>query len=374
MLGTSGAVTIGMADSLQSRTLQEKGRYLVYLPPSCHDTTYAPRRYPVLYLLDGDAHFHSVTGLIQIVGTGVNGTFVVPEMIVVAIANTDRTRDMTPTHVETGLDGVVRAYNQSGLRYGFRYHPDDSHGSVPLIAEYDALRFIFSGYDPNMLRVLERPTLLREHFARVSRELGQDRPPPEAVVELLAQVAMKQDRIRLLTFRALDTEAVPVQRPGARRAGGGVPRARRHRARHRLDSYHGVVGPEPPLGEGDARAADGEPVVTRSTGTPGAGTPRAREAARVRPIWAQSWEVRQREVPRSLRVGPSSSIRRASLTPVRAASSSCIAPHDLGSPVVPAPVVRPAPGPFAHWARRLLQGGRPGRLGQRSPHPPSRAG
>lgn len=163
----------------------------------------------MLYLLDGDAHFHSVTGLIQIVGTGVNGTFVVPEMIVVAIANTDRTRDMTPTHVETGRDGVVRAYNQSGLRYGFRYYPDDSHGSVPLIAEYDALRFIFSGYDPNMLRVLERPTLLREHFARVSRELGQDRPPPEAVVELLAQVAMQQDRTRSLAFRALNTELYP---------------------------------------------------------------------------------------------------------------------------------------------------------------------
>ena len=47
--------------------------YHVYTPPSYSDTTYTPRRYPVLYLLDGDAHFHSVTGLIQILGTGVNG-------------------------------------------------------------------------------------------------------------------------------------------------------------------------------------------------------------------------------------------------------------------------------------------------------------
>jgi predicted alpha/beta superfamily hydrolase len=330
--GSDGAVTIGTRDSLQSRTLQETRRYLVYLPPSYRDTTYSPRRYPVLYLLDGDAHFHSVTGLIQILGTGVNGTFVVPEMIVVAISNTDRTRDMTPTRVETGFDGkpspafrtsggmdrflsfikdelipridaqyrtapyrvlvghslggitaihalytipetfgayvaidpslwwdntlllrqarakierpgafanralfvaqantinpadsslnthfnaiaqfdgVVRAYNQSGLRYGFRYYPDDSHGSVPLIAEYDALRFIFGGYDLNMLRVLERPTLLREHFARISRELGYDHPPPEGMVELLAQVAMQQDRGKSLAFRALNAELYP---------------------------------------------------------------------------------------------------------------------------------------------------------------------
>jgi predicted alpha/beta superfamily hydrolase len=59
----------------------------------------------VLYLLDGDAHFHSVTGLIQFLGTGINGNFVIPEMIVVAISNTDRTRDLTPTHVNKGPDG-----------------------------------------------------------------------------------------------------------------------------------------------------------------------------------------------------------------------------------------------------------------------------
>lgn len=331
-VGGNGAITIGTTDSLQSRLLQEKRRYLVYLPPSYRDTTYTPRRYPVLYLLDGDAHFHSVTGLIQILGTGVNGTFVLPEMIVVAIPNTDRTRDMTPTHVETGFDGkpspfmrtsggmdrflsfikdeliprvdsqyrtapyrvlvghslggitaihalytipqafgayvaidpslwwdntlllkqararverpgafanralfvaqantinpadsilnphfnaisqfdgVLRAYNQSGLRYGFRYYPDDSHGSVPLIAEYDALRFIFSSYDLNLMRVLERPTLLREHFARLSREMGYDQPPPEGMVELLAQVATQQDRAKAVAFRVLNTELYP---------------------------------------------------------------------------------------------------------------------------------------------------------------------
>jgi enterochelin esterase-like enzyme len=68
------ATTIGKVDSLESATLKERRHYLVYTPPSYDDTTTAPQRYPVLYLLDGDAHFHSVTGLIQILGTGVNGT------------------------------------------------------------------------------------------------------------------------------------------------------------------------------------------------------------------------------------------------------------------------------------------------------------
>src|SRR5688500_14634832 len=99
------AVTIGTTDSVFSATLKENRRYLVYTPPSYNDTTYLPRRYPVLYLLDGDAHFHSVTGLIQILSTGVNGTFVLPEMIVVAIPNTNRSRDMTPTKVDRDIQG-----------------------------------------------------------------------------------------------------------------------------------------------------------------------------------------------------------------------------------------------------------------------------
>src|SRR5258708_8957230 len=97
---SGNAIVIGTRDSIWSPTLTEYRTFQVYTPPSYRDTTYLPQKYPVLCLLDGDAHFHSVTGLIQILGTGVNGTVVVPEMIVVAIPNTDRTRDLTPTHID----------------------------------------------------------------------------------------------------------------------------------------------------------------------------------------------------------------------------------------------------------------------------------
>ncbi len=101
----SNTVTIGIVDSIRSGTLNEYRKFLVHTPRSYSDTTYTPQRYPVLYLLDGDAHFHSVTGLIQILASGVNAVFLMPEMIVVAIPNTDRMRDMTPTHSGIGADG-----------------------------------------------------------------------------------------------------------------------------------------------------------------------------------------------------------------------------------------------------------------------------
>ncbi len=325
------AVSIGKVDSVWSATLKENRPYLVYTPPSYSDTTNTPHRYPVLYLLDGDAHFHSVSGLIQILGTGVNGTFVVPEMIVVAVPNTDRTRDLTPTHVEFGFDGkpqpflktsggmanfftfmkseliprieagyrtspyrvlvghsfggiaavnalytipetfnayvaidpslwydnkvllkkaksyfstaklkdkalyvaqantinpddstsnahfesilqfngILEAYNQTGLRYAYKYYGDDSHGSVPLIAEYDALRFIFDGYSLDLGRVLASPSLLLRHFQAVSAKLGATFVPSEGMVARLGQFAMSQDTAKAIELLQIGAELYP---------------------------------------------------------------------------------------------------------------------------------------------------------------------
>lgn len=337
------ATTIGRIDSVWSSTLKEQRPFLVYTPPSYRDTTYLPRRYPVLYLLDGDAHFHSVTGLLQILGTGVNGTFVLPEMIVVAIPNTDRTRDLTPTHVDTDLEGkpqpflrtsggnpnffrfletelipriesdyraapyrvlvghsfggitainalyttpktfnayvaidpslwydrqvllrkarerigrpgledrvlfvgqantinpddttsnlhfnsivqfnsILEAYNRSGLRYRYRYYPDDDHGSVPLIAEYDALRFIFAGYKVDLRSSLERADYVSEHFAEVSRSLGYQMQPPEPMVDLLGRIQLSRDTAKAIDLFELNARLYPAS-PNVHRVLGDV--------------------------------------------------------------------------------------------------------------------------------------------------------
>jgi predicted alpha/beta superfamily hydrolase len=93
-------VTIGIIDSLQSKILGEQRKIWVYLPngDGANDL-YSSQKYPVVYLLDGNAHFYSVVGMIQQLSQ-VNGNTVLPEMIVVGIPNTDRTRDLTPTHMD----------------------------------------------------------------------------------------------------------------------------------------------------------------------------------------------------------------------------------------------------------------------------------
>lgn len=105
-LGQTGSpkgnkINIGTIDSVYSETLHEKREVLVYVPNSGTENKQDNTRYPVLYLLDGYSFFHSTTGMVQYL----SAIGKMPEMIVVAIVNTDRVRDFTPTHSISWSDG-----------------------------------------------------------------------------------------------------------------------------------------------------------------------------------------------------------------------------------------------------------------------------
>jgi len=105
-------IVIGKIDSVYSNILNEQRKIWIYLPDmtsGMHDST---KHYPVVYLLDGDAHFASVAGLIQQLSQ-VNGNTVCPEMIIVAIPNTDRTRDLTPTHIINDLPFMDSSFSKT---------------------------------------------------------------------------------------------------------------------------------------------------------------------------------------------------------------------------------------------------------------------
>jgi len=313
-------VVIGNIDSIESKILNEQRKIWVYVPNGGSTTDLSSnQKYPVVYLLDGDAHFYSVVGMIQQL-SHVNGNTVCPEMIVVGIPNTDRTRDLTPTHMDVdpftkdssaflktsgggenfisfmekelmpfieskyptapykmlighsfgglavmqtfvhhtslfnsyiciepsmwwdnenllketkaflkntkleekslylgiantmdeGMDieQVVKDTSvetehirsilelqtafennkQNGLRYKGKYYNDDSHGSAPLITEYDALRFIFDFHNLKFTMkdftdtTNALATKLEKHYTVVSKKMGYKVSPPENMV------------------------------------------------------------------------------------------------------------------------------------------------------------------------------------------------
>ena len=326
-------IIIGTIDSVYSKILGEQRKIWVYVPNSGdQNTIFLQQHYPVVYLLDGDAHFYSVMGMIQQLSE-VNGNTVCPEMIIVGIPNTDRTRDLTPTHVtsgpyvdsnfvrttgggekfttfiqqelmphidslyptapyrmlighslgglmvvntlinhtdmfnaylaidpslwwdnqkllkqaETALqqknfqnktlflaiantmnDGmdtmkvvhdtanatlhirsilefakVLEANPANGLRWSYKYYDNDTHGSVPLIAEYDALRFMFDFYQMKYANKLfdssfsadSSVNLLQQHFKKVSQQMNYTVLPPEQMVNGLAYGCLQNSQM-----------------------------------------------------------------------------------------------------------------------------------------------------------------------------------
>ena len=93
---------LGVARTMKSAILNEDRKVLVHLPAS-YDTS--GKSYPVLYLLDGtQAFLLEMTAITNRLRNDGNA----PEMIIVAIENTNRDRDMMPV-VAKDLPGPPRA-------------------------------------------------------------------------------------------------------------------------------------------------------------------------------------------------------------------------------------------------------------------------
>lgn len=88
----SDSIIIGQKDSIYSGLLEEQRELWIYLPESAKYNVIS--RYPVIYLLDGNAYFHSLAGIVKQLSSF--GATVCPETIIVAIPNTERYRDLMP--------------------------------------------------------------------------------------------------------------------------------------------------------------------------------------------------------------------------------------------------------------------------------------
>lgn len=330
---------IGTIDSIYSNTLNEYRNIRVYVPEE--NRLFSRNIYPVVYLLDGEAHFHSVTGILHHLSE-TYGNAVIPKMIIVGILNTDRKRDLTPTQVSIapyldsaylittgggdnfmafmknelmpfiestypvstyrmiighsygGLTVINTLINhpdmfnayvsidpnlfwndrkllkdtknvlgtknfsgrtlflaaantmqpgmdtpevlndtkdntihirtilefakyldsnpKSGLRFGWEYYDKEDHGSVPLIAVYDAFRFIFDYYkfaadtDPEP----KAPEVLIDHFKMVSKIFGYQVHPPEEYVNSVGYYFLQKGNIdKAFGFFNLNLENYP---------------------------------------------------------------------------------------------------------------------------------------------------------------------
>lgn len=109
----SDVIKLGISTSLNSKVMEEVRPFMVYLPPSYESTS---ESYPVIYLLDGDVHrFKGFVGVLESLSTETLENQV-QKAIVVAIPNTNRSRDLTPSRLDewTFKGRVLDSFSQTG--------------------------------------------------------------------------------------------------------------------------------------------------------------------------------------------------------------------------------------------------------------------
>jgi predicted alpha/beta superfamily hydrolase len=95
--------------SIPSRVLNQERKLYIHVPK--RDSSDLNKPLPVLYLLDGENHFHTLAAYIDYL----SHWKVIPPMIVVGIISIDRRKDLTPTNSLINFDGNVdSSYKTSG--------------------------------------------------------------------------------------------------------------------------------------------------------------------------------------------------------------------------------------------------------------------
>ncbi len=129
-----------LTDTLHSEVLNEDREIWISLPKGYNNSAISPARYPVMVLLDAEFYFQTTVAVRDAL-SGRMYTYM-PEMIIVGIKNTDRSRDLTPTN-----DSIIHAGQ----------HIHQSSGGAANFAAFlsdELLPYIHTNYRTNGYRIL----------------------------------------------------------------------------------------------------------------------------------------------------------------------------------------------------------------------------
>ena len=106
--------------------------------------------------------------------------------------------------------------SNNGLKFTHKYYENERHNTVPLLCEYDGLRFIFDYYffdagEKDFADSTAQIALrLKSHYKNVSKELGYKNAPPEPLINYLGYGALAQKHLaKAMAFFELNIEWYP---------------------------------------------------------------------------------------------------------------------------------------------------------------------
>jgi len=192
---------IGEQYTLHSKALGEERTFWVSLPAS-YDGSKVYRRYPVLYVLDGNLFFHPFTGVVKQLSE--DATPLIPEMIVVGIDSLHRVRDSTPTRSLVGPDGKEsKDWAESGGGEAFQRFMGEE--LIPYIdAHFSTSDYrVLAGYSltgvPVIYNLFTRPAMFNAHLVLDGALWWDDRMPIRLAARALAERRFNHNELFILT-------------------------------------------------------------------------------------------------------------------------------------------------------------------------------
>jgi tetratricopeptide (TPR) repeat protein len=95
---------------------------------------------------------------------------------------------------DESLVETLRTKSPRGFRWFSQAFPDETHGSIPLLAQIDALRHVYPGYRLHSDLLENGIAFAERHFEEVSKTVGWPLPVPEGVLNRLAYAALSGGR------------------------------------------------------------------------------------------------------------------------------------------------------------------------------------
>ena len=110
----------------------------------------------------------------------------------------------TTKHIRANLElnKFLNNDKKKQLSFNGKYYKDDNHGSVPLIAEYDALRYIFDFYtlklemDDYFNPTSDIVARYENHYKQLSKEFGREIKPEDDMINGLGYQFMNMKQYK----------------------------------------------------------------------------------------------------------------------------------------------------------------------------------
>ncbi len=128
VLKAQNPINIGTTHKIHSHILNEEREYWIYLPSNYQDTSFTSTKYPVIYITDGDRNFLSTVAAQNDLSRGLYQHM--PECIVVAVLNTERSRDLTPSKSSVVYNGKKLHSNSGGAPKFFEFLNDELKAEI----------------------------------------------------------------------------------------------------------------------------------------------------------------------------------------------------------------------------------------------------